>query len=139
VWRDEAGHTSHPVVAAVVRRGDRLLLCQRPAGKRHAGLWEFPGGKLLEGETLGDAARRELAEELSLEVVGLGRYLGRHADPGAAFAIHFVEVEVSGEPVSVEHEIVVWAPESELLDYPLAPGDRAFVETWRPSDRVAPR
>jgi 8-oxo-dGTP diphosphatase len=39
------------VVAAVVERDGRLLLCRRPAGKRHAGLWEFPGGKLLPGES----------------------------------------------------------------------------------------
>jgi mutator protein MutT len=118
-------------VAAVARRGDRLLLCRRPTGKRHGGLWEFPGGKLLEGETLGEAVRRELAEELSLEVTALGRYLGRHADPGAPFVIHFVQVEVSGEPVSVEHELVAWATEAGLSDYALAPGDHAFVEAWR--------
>ena len=130
-WNEEHGRRSIPVVAAVARRGDRVLLCRRPAAKRHGGLWEFPGGKLLDGETLGEAVRREMAEELSLEVTALGRYLGRHADPGAAFVIHFVEVQVSGEPVSVEHELVAWAPESSLLDYELAPGDRAFVEAWR--------
>jgi 8-oxo-dGTP diphosphatase len=124
-------------VAAVARRGDRLLLCRRPADKRHGGLWEFPGGKLLKGETLGEAVRRELSEELSLEVTALGRYLGRRADPGAPFVIHFVEVEAAGEPVSVEHELVSWVAEAELLDYPLAPGDRAFVEAWLGRDATA--
>src|SRR4028119_2222610 len=52
------------VLAAVVQRAGRLLLARRPSGKRHAGLWEFPGGKFLLGETPLDAARRELAEEL---------------------------------------------------------------------------
>ena len=49
-----ASNGSYPVtirvVAAIIRRGDRYLVCQRPAGKRHGGLWEFPGGKLLEGD-----------------------------------------------------------------------------------------
>jgi 8-oxo-dGTP diphosphatase len=124
------------VVAAVARRDGRLLLCRRPASKRHGGLWEFPGGKLTEGETLGEAVRRELAEELSLEVTALGRYLGRRSDPGAPFVIHFVEVDVAGEPVSAEHELVSWVAEPELLDYPLAPGDRAFVEFWLGEDRT---
>jgi mutator protein MutT len=115
----------------VARRAGRVLICRRPPAKRHGGLWEFPGGKLLEGETLGEAVRRELAEELSLEVTSLGRYLGSHGDPGAAFVIHFVEVQVSGEPVSVEHPLVAWTTEAGLSDYELAPGDRAFVEARR--------
>jgi mutator protein MutT len=117
-----------PVVAAVTRRNELVLICRRPLAKRHGGLWEFPGGKLLQGETLGEAVRRELAEELALETTGLGRYLGSHRDPGAPFVIHFVETQVVGEPASVEHEQLAWVTESELLDFPLAPGDRAFVE-----------
>jgi len=52
------------VVAAVIERDGKYLLCQRPQGKRYGGLWEFPGGKLLAGESLLEAARRELREEL---------------------------------------------------------------------------
>jgi len=50
------------VAAAVIERGGRLLVCQRPLGKRHGGLWEFPGGKLHEGEDLLAATTRELSE-----------------------------------------------------------------------------
>jgi 8-oxo-dGTP diphosphatase len=115
------------VVAAVARSSDRLLICQRRADQRHGLLWEFPGGKLLENETLAEALTRELAEELDLEVRALGRYLGSHRDPGAPFLIHFVEARVSGEPVAREHERVAWVREAELASYALAPGDRAFV------------
>ena len=52
------------VVAAVVRRGNKMLVCQRPLHKHHGGLWEFPGGKVEHQETLNAAAQRELAEEL---------------------------------------------------------------------------
>ena len=50
------------VVAAVIRRGERVLLCQRPAHKRHGGLYEFPGGKCNDGETKDQAIARELLE-----------------------------------------------------------------------------
>ena len=56
------------VVAAVVRRGDTVLLCRRPLEKRHGGLWEFPGGKVQPGETATQALERELDEELGLEL-----------------------------------------------------------------------
>jgi 8-oxo-dGTP diphosphatase len=42
--------TSIPVIAAIIRRGERYLVGRRPDGKRHGGLWEFPGGKLMDGE-----------------------------------------------------------------------------------------
>jgi mutator protein MutT len=60
------------VVAAVIQRNDQYLLCQRPAHKRHGGLWEFPGGKVHDGETDFDAISRELTEELEVGVVRVG-------------------------------------------------------------------
>lgn len=131
--RASLGGPEVPVVAALVRRGGLLLLCRRPAHKRHGGLWEFPGGKLLAGETLAEAARRELAEELGLELTGVGRYLGRRQDPGTPFVLHFVEVHAAGEPLFHEHDELVWADEGELASYALAPGDRAFAEGWLPA------
>src|SRR5258708_6415849 len=52
------------VVAAIIERDGRFLLCRRNPLKRHGGLWEFPGGKLESGENHCDAAKRELYEEL---------------------------------------------------------------------------
>ena len=127
VWR-EPGVV--PVVAAVLTRGGKTLLCRRPAHKRHGGLWEFPGGKLLPGETLGEGARRELAEELSLRLAALGGRLGSRSDPGSPFEIHFVEVSAEGEPVPLEHAELAWSGPADLLGYALAPGDRAFAEAW---------
>ena len=55
------------VVAAVVERRGKYLVCRRPAHKRHADKWEFPGGKVHAGESDSDAIRRELDEELAVD------------------------------------------------------------------------
>src|SRR5690606_20769929 len=68
----QATHCTIRVLAAVIRRDGRWLVCRRPAHKRHGGLWEFPGGKLEPGESLLEAATRELEEELAVRVTGVG-------------------------------------------------------------------
>lgn len=115
------------VVAAVVERGGRLLLGRRPAHKRHGGLWEFPGGKLDKGETIEEAAERELHEELALEVESVGTSLLAIDDGASPFVIEFHEVVAHGEPVAHEHEEIGWFLPDELGVMPLAPADHAFV------------
>jgi mutator protein MutT len=130
-------HRAGPVVrvlAAVIRRGERYLLCQRPRHKRHGGLWEFPGGKLEPGESLLHAARRELAEELGLETEHAGDVVYRVHDAGSPFLIEFVPVATRGEPRAIEHEALAWVTLAEAEALPLAPGDRAFVE-WLAAGR----
>ena len=117
------------VVAAVIQRNGRYLICQRPLAKRHGGMWEFPGGKLHDGETVADAVRRELSEELHVEPRRVGEVRARIPDPGSSFVIHFVEVEIAGEPRSTEHQAIAWVPAPDLRDYALAPSDLAFVRT----------
>ena len=117
------------MLAAVIRRGPRLLLCQRPDTKRHGGLWEFPGGKLEPGETLFDAARRELDEELGLQATSIGDVVFEHRDPGSAFLIVFTDVETHGEPVPTEHTDLRWLTPEEASRLALAPADAAFVNT----------
>jgi len=116
-----------PVVAAVLQRAGRLLVARRPEEKRHGGRWEFPGGKVSRGESFLEAVRRELAEELALEIRGIGDLLFRAEDPGSRFSIHFVEVFADGLPQAIEHSEIAWVTPSELLTLPLAPADERFV------------
>lgn len=116
-----------PVVACVIEREGRLLLCQRPPHKRHGGLWEFPGGKLEDGETRLEAARRELSEELELEVTHIGPVEFSMLDPGSRYQIQFVRTTAAGVPRALEHSRVEWISATDLLTLPLAPSDLAFA------------
>ena len=113
----------------MIRDGDKYLLCKRPSAKRHGGLWEFPGGKLEAGESLEDAARRELWEELGVNVTSVGAPLFTIHDAGSPYEIVFAPVAISGELRPVEHEEIRWVTLDQMQTLDLAPSDRAFA-TW---------
>lgn len=115
------------VVASVIEKNGRMLLCERPAHKRHGGLWEFPGGKVEPNETDFQAVQRELREELGVEVVAVHEVEYSVADPGSHFVIEFLRVEIQGEPVCLEHASIAWVVPQELLVLPLAPSDRRYA------------
>ena len=115
------------VVASVVEQEGKLLLCQRPAHKRHGGLWEFPGGKVEPGESDFAAVERELAEELGVRVVEVGAVELSVRDAGSEFVIEFLPVVVDGEPQPLEHAALAWVTEEEMLGLALAPSDRRYA------------
>jgi mutator protein MutT len=115
------------VVASVIKRNGKLLICQRPAHKRHGSLWEFPGGKIEPNESDFEAVERELKEELGVRVRDVGRVEFSIDDPGSHFVIEFLPVEIEGEPKCLEHASLAWVTEEELLSIDLAPSDRQFA------------
>lgn len=124
---DEA-FSRRQVVAAVIERQGRLLLCRRPLNKRHGGLWEFPGGKMEAGESFLQAGGRELDEELSLQAVSADDPKFSILDEASGFTIHFVKMEANGEPQLKEHIELSWVKPSRLHELELAPSDRAYAE-----------
>jgi 8-oxo-dGTP diphosphatase len=118
------------VVAAVVRRGDAILITRRLDRPGRPGQWEFPGGKVERGEAEPDALRRELAEELGavLEVGPLLlRRLHRYADfevELAFFAGRLVEPEAL-QLLGVAE--LAWAPIGTLSAYDFLEADRAVL------------
>ena len=118
------------VIAALVQREHRYLVGRRPSGKRHGGLWEFPGGKVLDGEDWLAAAARELAEELDMVVVSVGASVLVAQDPGSPFEIHFIRVAARGEPQPLEHSEVAWLTPEELQALPIA-ADAKMVRLLR--------
>ncbi len=127
--------TSIPVVCAILRRDDLILLAQRPAGKHLALKWEFPGGKVEDGEVPEQAMTRELREELGCEVeiaAALERSFHTY-DRGTVEMIPFVcqLAEGSPEPHPHEHAAIIWTDLKSLGSYDLAPADWPVVEALR--------
>lgn len=118
------------VVAALLRQGNRFLICQRPADKAHALLWEFAGGKVEPGEEHREALKRECREELGIEVeVGeiFDDVLQLYSD--SMFHITLYEVQVTaGTPQRLEHHDLRWITPAEIGSYTFCPADRSFLE-----------
>ncbi len=113
------------VVAAVVSRDGRYLVARRPQNKHHGGLWEFPGGKLHKGETATEAIKRELREELGVNVVSIGKTVAVLSDE--LIQIRFLAVDFNDEPMALEHSELQWCNLPELTSVDLAPIDKRFV------------
>ena len=122
--------TQIPVVAAIIRRENKVLLGRRPDHKRHGGLWEFPGGKIDEGETEIDAVTRELLEELGVETISVGRVVYECRDPGSSFLVRFLDVGIRGEPEPTGHAEIGWFEPASLPTLHLAPCDARFVTEY---------
>jgi 8-oxo-dGTP diphosphatase len=118
------------VIAAVIYSDSKFLVCKRPAHKRHGDLWEFPGGKIHDGESDLEAAERELGEELKVHVMSVGDRLFSASDPGSPFVIEFVQVQMSGKPISIEHSEIRWCTKAELSKMQFAPADTRFVNEF---------
>ena len=115
-----------PVAAAVVKQGNRFLLAQRLPGKQYADMWEFPGGKLEEGETLQQALEREIEEELCAKIRA-GRVL--HAVLTTGYMVVFLEAEMlSGALHCKEAQDARFVTLAEARQMNLAPSDRAALE-----------
>lgn len=118
------------VIASVIKRKSKYLICRRPKEKRHGGLWEFPGGKIKAGESNFEAARRELQEELKVKVTEVGRELYVTADSGSPFSIEFYEVDIDVDPAPIEHEEIRWCSPDEMKNLAFAPADLKFVREY---------
>ena len=120
------------VVAAVVERDGRILICQRRRGDRFELKWEFPGGKVKAGETLQEALAREIREELNVSVeIGAEIHRTRHRYAEMERELELVFFAAALGPGPLENrafERIVWAEEEELTEYDWSPADRELVE-----------
>lgn len=117
------------VVAALIRRGGKILICRRPADKARALLWEFPGGKVEKGETKQQALVRECREELALEVVpGVVFCEVTHVYPDITIHLTLFNCTAKGEPQRLEHSDLKWVLPGEVTNYEFCPADKEIVE-----------
>ena len=127
--------SSIPVVCAILRRDDLILLAQRPEGKHLALKWEFPGGKVEPGEAPEHAMVRELREELGcdVEIVSALPRSSHAYERGVVEMIPFVcrLAHGSSEPHPHEHAALVWVTMEALETYDLAPADWPVVRALK--------
>jgi len=118
------------VTAGVLFRETRVFIAKRKSVGMLAGKWEFPGGKVEDGETAEQSLKRELKEELEIEaVVGdcLGERIHRY-DFGTVKVLFFRVHWAGGEIHSKDHDQYGWVPLDELSRYDFVPADRPFVK-----------
>jgi A/G-specific adenine glycosylase len=118
------------VTAAVIRREGQVLIGKRPLDGLLGGLWEFPGGKLEPGEQPESGLRREIREELGVEVE-IGQSLGvyRHAYTHFRVTVQAFYCDLhAGEPRRLHHAALAWSDLRSLRDYPMGKVDRLIAE-----------
>ena len=113
----------------MVTQQGAILLCQRHDGPHLPLLWEFPGGKIDDGESPAEALARELAEELGVES-DVGDELAdvSHTYPEKSVRIRFFRAEIRGDPRSIVHREVRWVPIERLAEYAVPPANQAVVD-----------
>ncbi|HLF24965.1 MAG TPA: A/G-specific adenine glycosylase [Anaerolineae bacterium] len=123
----------YAVTAAVIRQNGRVLIAQRPLDKMLGGLWEFPGGKCEPGETLEECLKREIGEELSLEIEVADRVgVVKHSYTHFRITLHAFECRVvAGRPKAVSVADFKWVRLREIDRYAFATTDRKIIERLR--------
>lgn len=114
------------VSAAIIKNGDKVLLCQRPKGKRHELLWEFPGGKIEPNETEEDCIIREIQEELDVTLGNLKKLTTIQADNISI--TYFEATIISGKLKMIEHNDLKWVNKKEIINFNLCPNDKVMTE-----------
>jgi len=112
------------VMAAVVEKDGRYMICRRGPGRRIEGVWEFPGGKLEAGETPEEGLARELREELKIETE-IGRILDAQLESEFhEFIILYYHARIiKGEPALTEHSEIRYVLPCELKEYEFSTAD----------------
>ena len=121
------------VAAGLIEHDGRYLIGRRKHGVHLAGFWEFPGGKQEADETLEECLRRELREELAIEITTpVHFHTTEHAYREKFVALHFFFCTIaSGEPRALDCEELRWVAPSEMAGYDFPPADRPVIDMLR--------
>ena len=117
------------VVAALIWDNDKFMICQRPANKARALLWEFVGGKVEPGETKEQALIRECMEELNI-LLSVGDVFMDVVHEYPDLTVHltlFNATIAKGEPKKLEHNDILWITPSEISNYEFCPADVEII------------
>lgn len=118
------------VVAALIWKDGKFLICQRPAHKARALMWEFVGGKVEKGESKQQALQRECREELNIGI-SVGEMFSEVTHEYSDITVHLTlfnaEIE-DGEPQILEHNAIEWINPSRIPEYEFCPADTVFLK-----------
>lgn len=117
------------VTAGIVQRGNTILIARKRPGTHLEGLWEFPGGKIREGESPEACLERELMEELGIKVRVTAHFMNSAYEyPGKEICLEVYQaLYLEGGIKLTDHDQVEWVQVSELSLYVFAPADRPVV------------
>ncbi len=118
------------VVAALIWKDERFMICQRPAHKARGMMWEFVGGKVEQEETREQALIRECWEELAVEIA-VGEIFMEVTHTYSDVTIHltlFHAEIMKGLPRLLEHNAICWITPNEISNYEFCPADREILE-----------
>ena len=117
------------VVAALIWKGDKFMICQRPANKARALLWEFVGGKVEHGETKEEALIRECKEELDIILSVDDAFMDVvHEYPDLTVHLTLFNATIAeGKPQKLEHNDIRWIIPSEIPNYEFCPADEEIL------------
>ena len=118
------------VVAALIWDNDKFMICQRPANKARALLWEFVGGKVESGETKEQALIRECREELNV-LLSVGDVFMEVIHEYLDITVHltlFNATIAEGEPQKLEHNDIRWLLPSQIPQYDFCPADEEILK-----------
>ena len=118
------------VTAAIIIDKNKILIAQRGSNEKLAGKWEFPGGKIELGETPQECLKREIKEELEVDIA-VGNYLGEsiYTYPnGEIKLIAYFATILDGDIKLSVHDKVEWITISQIDKYDFAPADIPFIE-----------
>jgi len=120
------------VVAGFLKKGDKFLLVRRPLNKKRGGLWEFPGGKVEDGETLKEAIERELKEELGIETKAKNLVCKTiYKYPEGEIELSLLEVEFKEDPILKEALESKWVTIEESEKLKLCPADMRILKNLK--------
>ena len=118
------------VVAALIWKNNKFMICQRPAHKARGLLWEFVGGKVELGETKEQALIRECKEELNV-LLSVGDIFMEVTHEYPDITVHltlFNATIADGEPQKLEHNDIKWITPSEIPNYEFCSADEEILE-----------
>jgi 8-oxo-dGTP diphosphatase len=119
------------VLAAIIVQENRVLIARRKMGKHLSGFWEFPGGKLEKGENDISCLRREIKEEIAIDIKVTKHFMNNEHSYGEKQILlksYICEAAPNQEFLLTDHDMIEWVEKNNLLNYKIAPADIPIVQ-----------